>query len=655
MLLDLRETVRNSKPIKYTLITLICIPFVLFGIGSYFSGGNAPSVATVDGENITQPELDAAAQRQRQQLAQLFGGQLPEAFADESALRAQALDQLVTQRVLAGEVAEQRFAVGDATLGRTIRELPAFLDEEGRFDAALYERQVRASGLSVAAFEQSFRDDTALNQFRIGVVDTSFTLPSEAERLEALARQRRTVDGVSFDLEAAMASIEPTEEEVEGHFTANADAYRWPERVEDRLGRARGRRARRWHGGHRGGGARTLRVEPRELRAARAESGLAHPPEPRGRCRRRGGRREAGRADRRPGACRRGRRRTSPTSRASCRTTWGSAEAGGSLGTIAPGAMVPEFEEAVFALEGEGNLSEPVRSDFGLHLIRLDGITTEEGRSFDEVREEIIAELGAERADREFFELRSELAEIVFDESDSLEPAAEATGLEVQSSDWLDADTIGEAGPVLSNPAVFTAVNDPEVREEGNNSELIEIGDRHVVALRVTESEGERPKTLEDVREQVVEELKRERAGKRLDALVDEAIAALGEGTAVAAVAADEPLAEAIEGEVLERSSTRFDAGVVREIFSLSRPTDAAPRTASAVLGDGDRLAYALRSVDTPSAAAPANGEDGESAASAPLAEAPGVAPEADPRLGNVEFEALLGSLRSRADVDLEP
>ena len=647
MLLDLRETVRNSKPIKYTLITLICVPFVLFGIGSYFSGGNVPSVATVDGEDITQPELDAAVQRQRQQLTQMFGGQLPEAFADDSALRAQALDQLVTQRVLAGEVAGQRFAVGDATLGRAIRELPAFLDEDGRFDATLYERQIRASGLSVAAFEQSFRDDTALNQFRVGVVDTSFTLPSEAERLRALARQTRTVDAVRFDLEAAMASVEPTEDDVEAYFRDNADAYRWPERVKidwieleaDALAgdmEATEEEARERYEANRESYVRSEQrkashillsldadADDEEVAAKRAELLAA-------RERIEGGEDFADVA-----------RELSDDV--------GSAEAGGSLGTIAPGAMVPEFEEAVFALEGEGSLSEPVRTDFGLHLIRLDDVTPEEGRSFDEVREEIIAELGAERADREFFELRTELAEIVFDESDSLEPAAEATGLEVQSSDWLDADTIGEAGPVLSNPAVFAAANDPEVREEGNNSELIEVGDRHVVALRVTESEGERPKTLEDVRGQVVDELKRARAGERLDALADEAVTALDEGTAVAAIAADESLAEAIGNEVLERNSTRFDADVVREIFSLPRPTDAAPRTASAVLGDGDRLAYALRSVDTPPAGT--DGEEDESAASASLAAAPGP----DPRLGDVEFEALLGSLRSRADVDLEP
>ena len=209
MLLDLRETVRNSKPLKYSLITLICIPFALVGVGSYFSGGTAASVAEVNGVAIDQQQLERAYQQQRQQLARMFGGQLPEAFANEGALREQALQQLITQQVLVSEVAKQNFAVGDATLGRAIRNLPNF-QVDGKFDTETYQMQLRASGLSVPAFEQSYRDDTALNQFRTGVTQTSFTLPQEADRLSALGRQTRTIEGVRLDFEKAKSGINST-------------------------------------------------------------------------------------------------------------------------------------------------------------------------------------------------------------------------------------------------------------------------------------------------------------------------------------------------------------------------------------------------------------------------------------------------------------
>jgi len=653
MLLDLRETVRSSKPIKYTLITLICVPFVLFGIGSYFAGGEAPAVATVNGEEITQYELDGATQQQRRQLAQMFGGQLPDAFADETMLRQQALDQLVTRRVLEETVAEQRFAVGDETLGRMIRTRPAF-QVDGRFDRETYDQQLRASGLSVSAFEQSFRDDTAMNQFSAGIIDTSFTLPSEASRLDALARQTRVVDALRFDLEVARESIEPTDEEVTAHFEENADGYTFPERlkidwieldatalaadidVTDAEAEARYEENR----------ANYMRPEQREASHILLEL-------------------EDGASDDEVAA------RTAELEAvreriaagesfsdlaAELSDDAGSAGNGGSLGVIAPGAMVPEFEQAVLALGSEGDLSDPVRTDFGLHLIRLDTLTAETGKPFDEVRDEIVASLRSEQADRDFFELRSELAEIVFDESTSLEPAAEATGLEIRSSDWLDADTIGEAGAVLSNPAVLAAANDPEVIEAGNNSELIEVGPRHVVALRVTESEGPRPKTLDDVREQVVDEIRDARAGERLDELAAAAVESLGGGGDVAALAADEPLAEVFAAEALARRSTVFDDDVVATIFALPRPAGGEPRTGTATLGDGDRLAYALRSVESPGTGEAEAGEgEGGAEGEASPAPMPSVVAGADPQRGNVEFSALLGSLRENADVDLEP
>ncbi len=148
MLLDLREKVRSSKPLKYSLITLICIPFVLVGIGSYFSGGTAAPVAQVNGEPIDQQQWDRAYQQQRQQLARMFGGQLPEAFANEGLLREQALQQLITQQVLASEVVTQKFAVGDATLGRAIRNLPNF-QVDGKFDLSSL-RQSQLSPVSLS-------------------------------------------------------------------------------------------------------------------------------------------------------------------------------------------------------------------------------------------------------------------------------------------------------------------------------------------------------------------------------------------------------------------------------------------------------------------------------------------------------------------------
>ncbi|MGQ7843703.1 SurA N-terminal domain-containing protein [Granulosicoccus sp. 3-233] len=637
MLLDLRETVRNSKPIKYTLITIIIIPFALVGIGSYLSGGSVPPVAEVNGQAIDQLQLERAYQQQRQQLARMFGGQLPEAFANESLLREQALQQLITQQVLESEVARQKFAVGDSTLGRAIRNLPAF-QVDGQFDSETYQNQLRASGMSVAAFEQSFRDDTAMNQFRTGISDTSFTLPSEAERLSALARQTRTIDAVRFDAAKAAETVDVTEDEIVAYFDENKDNYKFPERVKVRYIEIESstiaanieiseEQAETFYNDNRGN---FIRAEQREVSHILLSNDQGDEDELIARLSDIRQRVEAGES-------------FADLAR-EFSDDIGTAELGGSLGVIAPGGMDPAFEEAVFALNEAGDLSEPVVSQFGVHLIRLDDVTPESGKSFEEVKDEIIADMQQDEADREFFDLREIVSEQAFDNPDSLEPASEVSGLELKTSDWLDSET--DSGPVLSNPRVMSAAFGPELLDEQLNSEIIEVGDRHVVVLRVLEHEGERDKTLEDVRDQVTEELKNERANEMLTSRQESALEKLAAGEAPAAIAEGDEFASALEGVVLERQSTELDARVVTRVFALPHPDGETVVTEKVQMNNGDLLALRLAAIDVSEAEVT---ESTDPASADPAAVSAG----ANPQLGGTEFEALLESLRESADVEI--
>jgi len=647
MLLDLREKVRNSKPIKYTLITVICIPFVLFGIGSYFSGGTATPVAEVGGEPITQAQLDRAYQQQRQQLAQMFGGTLPEALDNETQLRQQALDQLVAQQVLEGTVIEQKFAVGDATLGREIRRMPIF-QVDGEFDTETYENQLRASGMNVASFEQSFRDDTALNQFRSGVIETGFTLPQEADRLNQLALQIRTVDTITWDFEAAKAAVEVSDEDANSFFEENAENYQFPQRAKirylelDTAELADGidvpeEDVKIYYDDN-----RASYVLPEQREASHILLNLDD----------RGDEAEVAEKRKQIEALRERLVKGEDFAELAREHSddVGSADGGGSLGIIAPGAMVEEFETAVFALAAEGDISDPVVSDFGVHLIKVDKITAEHGKPFEEVKDEIIATVKANQADSEFLELREQMSELVFDNPESLDLAAEATGLTIQDSDWLDSDT--DAGQ-LSNPAVQAAVFSADVLDEGNNSELIELAEGHVIALRVQEYEEPRPKTLDDVKEEIVDTIRAERAGEQLDKNLAEITTRLEAGESVGALADADDLATAVEALVLNRQSTEFDGSLINDIYAQAKPADGERVVGSGVLANGNRVAYALTGVDVPAeATAPAEGED---TTAPPGPEGSTVLSGGDTQLGGIEFNALLQSLRARADVNLAP
>lgn len=630
MLLDLRETVRNSKPIKYTLITVICIPFVLFGVGSYFSGGTAAPVAEVNGQPISQQQLERAYQQQRQQLARMFGGQLPEAFANEGILRQQALQQLITQQVLESEVVKQKFAVGDATLGRAIRTLPNF-QIDGKFDADAYQTQLRASGMSIPAFEQSFRDDTAINQFRAGISDTSFTLAQETDRLSALSRQTRTVEAVRFDFDKAKTTIEVSEDDVVAYFDEHKDDYKFPQRAKIQYLELNStelandidvsdEQAQTYYDDN-----RASFILPEQREASHILLGSADGDE----------------ADQIVQLNEIKARIEAGESFADLAKEFssdiGSAELGGSLGVITPGAMVPEFETAVFALDATGALSEPVVSEFGVHLIQLDSVTAEAGKPFDEVREDIIFIIRQDEADGSYFDLREQLVEYAFDNPESLEPASDITGLSVKTTDWLDRDT--DSGPVLSNPQILNALFSEDVLEEENNSDVIEIGQRHVVVLRVLEYEDQRPKALEDVRETVTETLKGERANEALDILSKDALSRLVKGDSAADItkSIDQELVTSTEQEALDRNSTLFDRGVVTQIFALAKPGKDII-THSATLSNGDLLVLRVDSVQVPDL---------------PTTTEPDVVGVPDPRLGGTEFEVLLESLRGVADIDI--
>jgi len=640
MLLDLRETVRNSKPIKYTLITLICIPFVLVGIGSYFSGGSAPPVAEVNGQTIDQVALDRAYQQQRQQIMRMFGGQLPEAFDNAPALRQQALDDLIMQQVLESEVAKHEFAVGDETLGRAIRELPNF-QVDGKFDSETYELQLRASGMSVPLFEQSFRDDTALNQFRTGITDTSFTLASEAERLAALGRQTRTIEAIRFDLDAAKEQLEVSEEEIAAYFDKNKDNYNFPERAKIQYIELNSatlaaeieisdEQARQYYKENK----RSYIVpEQREashilldLEDSSEEEQISALEAIKSRI-------EAGEAF--------------AELAEELSDDIGSASLGGSLGVITTGAIGPAFEEAVNALDGEGAISDPVVTEAGVHLIKLDVITPESGKPFDEVAAEITATMQQDEADREYFDLRELLIEQSFDNPDSLDAAADATGLQVQASDWLDSET--SSGPVLSHPSIVNAMFSENVLDDGNNSDPVDVGERHVIVLRVMEYEDTRPKALDDVREEVENALKDETATDNLNELASAAVEALSAGTSSATIAAEQPLATVFEQEVLDRQSTVFDNNATTSIFALASPGTVAI-TETLNLADGDLLALRLDSVDVPDVPEVSDAAD---EAAAPPTVAGVLTTGANPRLGGVEFEVLLQSLRSVADVEI--
>ncbi len=182
---------------------------------------------------------------------------------------------------------------------------------------------------------------------------------------------------------------------------------------------------------------------------------------------------------------------------------------GGDLGWISRGMLAGPFEDALFALE-VGDLSEPVRTEFGFHVIRLDEVRAGEVQPFEAVREELAAETRTREAEDEFYERANRLADAAFDAHDELASVAAAANLPLKTA--MAFPRTGDPNLFANSAAVVQAAFAEEIVESGRNSEAIELAEDHVLVLRVVAHHVPTTKPLDEVREQIREELVRERA-----------------------------------------------------------------------------------------------------------------------------------------------
>ena len=270
----------------------------------------------------------------------------------------------------------------------------------------------------------------------------------------------------------------------------------------------------------------------------------------------------------------------------------GSAKQGGSLGQIERGQMVEPFEETLFALE-PGQLSEPVRTRFGFHLIRVAGIESQQPKRLAEVRDQLVADYRLKEAENIFYDQAERLATLSYEQPDSLVPVAEQLGLEVQQSGWISQSTTEGLG---SHEKVRRAAFSQEVLEDRLNSELLELGPNRAVVVRVAEHRPASQQPLEKVRDQVEAAVRQERTDELLTTRADELREQWVDGADGAALATE------YEGEyngakTIDRQSQDPSATVVARAFAMGPETQGESAYAVARGNDGARTVIRLRSV----------------------------------------------------------
>ncbi|MET0009783.1 MAG: peptidylprolyl isomerase, partial [Candidatus Thiodiazotropha sp. 6PLUC4] len=310
----------------------------------------------------------------------------------------------------------------------------------------------------------------------------------------------------------------------------------------------------------------------------------------------------------------------------------GSAAEGGDLGFFGKGIMDQAFEDAVFRLE-EGAVSEPVRSSFGFHLIKLTGIKSGSVKPFEMAKAEVEKAYRLAEGEKLYFEMAEELANVSYDDPTSLEPAASELNLSIEQSDWM---TRNQTEGVIAKPKVLGAAFSDDVLRERNNSELIELDSTSSVVVRILDHQEASVRPLDEVHDQISERLAKQKAEEQAGAEAEKRLAEIN---------GDNPLLQAagsyaVTGPVIvDRNSRELPPALSSELFRTVKPQPGEVMPGSVKLATGDFAVFVLSKVT--------EGESAEAEASKQQAD------QIRRLYGRSYYERVMDDLETRADIEI--
>ncbi|PAA09425.1 SurA N-terminal domain-containing protein [Pseudomonas fragi] len=581
MLQNIRD---NSQGwIAKTIIGVIVALMALTGFDAIFQAtSTSQDAAKVNGEEITQVELSQAVDMQRRQLLQQLGKDFDSSLLDEKMLREAALKGLIDRKLLLQGAKDAKFSFSEAALDQVILLTPEF-QEDGKFSPERFDQVIRQLGYGRLQFRNMLGEEMLIGQLRAGLAGSGFVTD---EQVNAFARlEKQTRDFASLNIKADPAAVKLSDAEIKAYYDEHAKEFMTPDQVvidyielkkssffdqvavkDDELqalyqkeiaNLAEQRRA-----------AHILievndkvsdeqakaRIAEIQQRLAKGESFEALAKE--------------------------------------FSQDPGSAANGGDLGFAGPGVYDPVFETAVYGLK-QDQVSEPVRTSFGYHLIKLLGVEAPEVPSFASLKDKLIHDLKTQQVERLFVDATKQLEDSAFEASDLAQPAQELK-LTVHTSAPFGRE--GGDG-VTANRAVIQAAFSTEVMDEGANSMALELDPETVVVLRVKEHRKPEQLPLEAVASSIRAQLVKEHASAAAKTRAEEIIKELRDGKL--------PLNQPIDGqswkvqEAVARGQEGIDPAVLQAVFRMPKPAAKdKPTFGSVTLADGTVVVLRLNGVN---------------------------------------------------------
>ncbi|MGO3300936.1 MAG: peptidylprolyl isomerase [Pseudoalteromonas sp.] len=583
------EKIRDGSqgPIAKIILAAVILSFALAGIGGYLGQTTEQPVAEVNGVKISQTEFSRAYQNERSRLEQQFGEYFAQITADPNymaQIRQGVINRLVEQELQTQLAEELGLRVSDESVKQAIFELPYF-QIGGQFNNDRYLQVIRQMNFQPSAFREYLREEMTRSQLVSAVAGSDFVLENEVANTVALQQQTRAIDYLVLSKESLQSEVDVTEQEIADYYELNTSQFLAPEQVsvnyieldaanleidsnvsEDDVKAYYQQNNAQYVESEKRRVAHILvdNSEDDDAAKAKADDLLAQLQQ---------GADFAELAE-------------------SSSDDIVSAEMGGDLDWIERDMMDPAFEDAAFALANKGDFSDVVESEFGYHIIKLTDLQREQVKPYDEVKADLRAELERTEKINAFYDKQTEMSELAFEVADSLDDAAIGAGVEVKSTALVNRNELPEP---LSNPIVTSAIFSPDVLEDGLNSEVLEIGDEHVVVVRINEYKPAATKELATVSEQIKATLIAQKASELTKEKATTLFAQIQSGKSLNDVASEQNLAVRQEA-TLTREAYSVSPAIVQHAFKMARPSDV-PVVDKVTLQNGDAAIVALKSV----------------------------------------------------------
>ncbi|MEJ2480625.1 MAG: SurA N-terminal domain-containing protein [Acidihalobacter sp.] len=586
MLQTIRD--RASGWIAYAVVLLISIPFALWGVNHYLSGNGKQVAAQVGGTSISIQDFARAYRQEQMRLEQSFGGKLPQGLNSQT-IKQMVLRQLVREAVFHEAAAAAGYQVTNKELLDQIVQYPVFR-VNGKFSKTRYEQVLRAQRMAPAQFEGRLRRILAIDQMQSGIRQTAFATPHQASQLLRLRDEQRDISFSLIPASRFSASVKVEPKAVKAYYDQHKSDYMTVEKVKlaylrlDVASLEKGVKVsdsdlRTYFQAHQGQFQQPERATAREIVVDLGTDSQAKA------------------AVRLRGVTQGLKKGDSFAALAKRYSQAASAKQGGALGEVTRADLPNPVASALFALK-PGQVTPPIKVNQKVYRLKLEALHKAVTPSFEAVKAQVRSAYVQSVAQRQFNDESQRLANLTYKNPGSLEPAAKALGLKVQSTGWLTRKSGGQG--IGADAKVLKAAFSTAVLNNGSNSQPLEIGKHSVVVVRAMEHKAPEQKPLDEVRGAIHKVLAKQAADKQAEKAGQTLVAELKSGKSLAGAVQGGKSAVHDLGWIGRQGAKGVPTAVVNAAFQLAAPSAGKSGAGGVRLPSGDYAVFEVKGIKRP-------------------------------------------------------